>query len=260
MADLVPRLRTDFFTVQLCGKQTDGYCWRIPAGHRLARTWARWDGRRKDIPAVPDQSDEFANNLHCYSRAHTDPYEPFGLVVDGMLVVVHQCDTMAEQEELDVAVIPLGSVLDFDASRGRRKDAGSTAHAPLTRRAIAAGVAASLLAPFGLVVADAEPVLEPLHDDFLDAPALELPASISMQPEPVDWMVVNAGRGHAEFTAIYREWNPGDEHHCRLCPLERCMARKYRRHSCIVGVPELIPDDEIKTFDLGEWMRRHDLS
>jgi hypothetical protein len=84
--------------------------------------------------------------------------------------------------------------------------------------------------------------------------------SIPLQPEPVDWMAIEAGAGGVDFTSVAREWRPGDEQRCQLCPLERCMARKLRRYSCIVAVPDSIPRDQVRMFSLTDWLKERGIS
>jgi hypothetical protein len=66
------------------------------------------------------------------------------------------------------------------------------------------------------------------------------------QPEPIDWRVISDPR--CSYSAIAREWNPGDMDRCKLCPKDHCQSA-HSSTFCLLMVRGSISHEEGKFFD-----------
>jgi hypothetical protein len=72
-----------------------------------------------------------------------------------------------------------------------------------------------------------------------EARGAEGPATVLMQPMPIDMSVAHKSCGAVEMTAIMRTWRDGDAARCQLCPRAACTVND--NNACIVLIPRHIP-------------------
>lgn len=80
-----------------------------------------------------------------------------------------------------------------------------------------------------------------------DGPArdAEAPATLAMQPIPLDVHIAHDRRKDGCTTALVRTWREGDTARCRLCPRDRCKAYAG---VCLVQVKIDVPDEQARMF------------
>jgi hypothetical protein len=80
------------------------------------------------------------------------------------------------------------------------------------------------------------------------------------QPKPVETTIVRCWNAFGHFTAIHRQWRPGDRGNCRLCPLAECESRRLSHDFCTVAVPDKIPSETADQFSLiAAWREEKEL-
>jgi hypothetical protein len=79
------------------------------------------------------------------------------------------------------------------------------------------------------------------------------------QPEPVETTIGRSRNLLGHFSAIHRQWKPGDGERCKLCPAAECEARRFRRDFCTVCVPDYIEREAAGQFSLVAWRKENGL-